>query len=157
RGRRPLHGRTRTHCGGRTHNEGEPMRKLIALSVLAALGTGSAAMGQVWAETATGGLNGAIDAGQGLLDANVTNSNSSNPVDQLLTRITGTLVNRDDIDIYAITITDVANFRASTFGPAGMTTSGDTILALFNGAGVAVGWNDNRTESATSTVSTLTN
>ncbi len=111
--------------------------------------------GTRWIEENSGGTNGATDAGPLFGTANVTASGQ--PGDQTLTQITGILTFRDDVDLYRIRITDAATFSASTFGPPGNTSSGDTILALFTETGVAVGWNDNRTESATSTLSTLTN
>ena len=111
--------------------------------------------GTRWIEEDSGGTNGVTDAGPLLGNANVTASGQ--PGDQTLTQITGILTFRDDVDMFRIRISNPAGFSASTFGPPGSSSSGDTILALFTETGVAVGWNDNRTESPTSTLSTLTN
>jgi len=93
------------------------------------------------------------DAGETLAEANFTLG--VGPLDF----ITGTLAARQrpqpvgtlrslDADIYCISITDAAGFSAIASGT-------DTNLSLFNSSGVAVAFNDNRTDSATSTGSRL--
>lgn len=94
------------------------------------------------------------DAGEFLSDANITMG------DQPLLTITGSLVAAQrpqatggtlrslDADLYCISITDAANFSA-------ITSTGDFVLALFDANGVGVAFNDNRTDSLTSTASRL--
>ena len=94
------------------------------------------------------------DAGESLAEANLTLGVGS------LDFITGQMVGKQrpqtaggnlrslDADMFCIRITDPVNFAAIASGT-------DTVLALFDAAGVAVAFNDNRTDSATSTGSRL--
>lgn len=136
------------------------MKTAVGISTLALLACASTSIAQAefpnrWRELNSGGTNGLTDAGQSLLLANVTDSGSSDPAVQQLLTLRGTITLRDDVDMFLIRITNPATFRASTFGPAGNTSSGDTTLSLFDINGVAISWNDNRPENATSTLSTI--
>lgn len=102
---------------------------LIAGSLLSA----SVANAQVWAEINSGGVNGATDAGGMLANANVTVGMGP------LTTITGQLVTTGDADLFAINITDPANFLATVPGGG----AGDTNLTLFSSTGVALAFNNN--------------
>ncbi|MGD9688134.1 MAG: hypothetical protein AB7K52_05850 [Phycisphaerales bacterium] len=135
------------------------MRHMLVASFVALAAAGSASaqaeFPNRWREIDSGGLNGLTDAGDMLLLANVTDSGSSDPAQQPLLTIRGTITFRDDVDMFLIRITNPAAFSASTFGPAGNSSSGDTVLGLFSDTGVAISWNDNRPENATSTLSTI--
>lgn len=125
------------------------MKKLVFTITAGTLLCSSAAFGQVWAEVDSGGTNGLTDAGPLLPTANITDGFGP------LTNITGTLTGASypdfqdyDADVFRIRITDPASFSAST-------ASGDTVLALFDASGVALAFNDNRTDSLTATTSLL--
>lgn len=125
------------------------MKKLVLTVTAGTLLCSSAAFGQVWAEMNSGGTNGATDAGSLLANANITSGAGA------LTNITGTLTGGFypefvdfDADMFCIRIDDPMTFSAST-------ASGDTVLALFDSSGVALAFNDNRTDSLTSTASMI--
>ncbi len=125
------------------------MKKTVYIMAAGTLLLGSAAFGQTWAEIASGGTNGLTDAGPLLPTANITSGVGP------LNRITGTLTGASypnfvdfDADMFCIRVTDPQAFTATTL-------TGDTVLALFDINGVALGFNDNRTDSLTSTTSRL--
>lgn len=125
------------------------MKRIVLTLTAGTLLCSSAAFGQVWAETNSGGTNGATDAGPLLANANITNGVGP------LTNITGTLTGASypqfvdfDADMFCIRIEDPMSFSATTL-------SGDTVLALFDANGVALAFNDNRTDSLTATTSRL--
>lgn len=125
------------------------MRKLVFILTAGTLLSGSAAFGQTWAEIASGGTNGLTDAGPLLPTANITSGVGP------LTTITGMSTGAStpnfvdlDADLFCIRINDPAGFSA-------LTASGDTVLALFDMNGIALAFNDNRTDSLTATNSRL--
>lgn len=65
-------------------------------------------------------------------------------------QVSGGTLRSLDADLFCITITDPANFSAIAAGT-------DTVLALFRTDGTGVAFNDNRTDSLTSTGSRLIN
>lgn len=109
----------------------------------------SSAFGQIWVEINSGGINGATDAGSMLATANITSGVGP------LTNITGTLTgllgteSTDyDADMFCIRIENPMTFSATSL-------AGDTVLALFDMNGVAIAFNDDRTDSLTATTSRL--
>jgi len=125
------------------------MKKTVYIMAAGTLLLGSAAFGQTWAEIASGGTNGLTDAGPLLPTANITSGVGP------LNTITGTLTGGSypgfidfDVDMFCIRIDDPMAFSATT-------ASGDTILSLFDMNGVAIAFNDNRTDSLTATTSRL--
>jgi len=125
------------------------MKKTVYIMAAGTLLLGSAAFGQTWAEIASGGTNGLTDAGPLLPTANITSGVGP------LTNITGSLTAGAyagfvdfDVDMFCIRIDDPMAFSATT-------AMGDTILSLFDMNGVAIAFNDNRTDSLTATTSQL--
>jgi hypothetical protein len=125
------------------------MKKLVFTLTAGTLLCASSAFGQIWAEVASGGTNGATDAGPLLATANITSGVGP------LTNITGSLTAGTypdfvdyDADMFCIRIDDPMAFSATSL-------SGDTVLALFDMNGVAIAFNDNRTDSLTATTSQL--
>ena len=112
-----------------------------ALGLAASLGLLAApAFAQSWAEVASGGTNGAVDAGELLPTANITDGSGA------LSTITGSLsagltpasTSFFDADLFCIRIANPAAFAASIT----YSGSGDSNLSLFNSSGQAVAFND---------------
>ena len=127
-----------------------PQRMLNATA--APLGSWNALGGDFGAYTIT--IEGAIASNAGswteLVDAN-QNTISQAQITHSTTRldaIAGSLVTTDDIDLYCISITDPANFSASTIAGASFNTQ----LALFDLQGNGVVFNDNFASTAQSTI-----
>lgn len=117
-------------------------KQLLASLVLATLAGvfGAAASAQTWDETTNGGG----DAGELLGNIQVVSGSGA------LTSITGNFPAQTDRDLYYIRISNPAAFSAST---ATGSVTNDTVLYLFNSAGVGIAQNDDI--SGSSFLSTL--
>lgn len=126
------------------------MKKTLLTMTAATLLCSGSAFGQTWwAEVGSGGTNGATDAGPLLANANITSG--SGPLTSIIGTATGGSYPNFtdyDADMFCIRMENPAAFSA-------LTTSGDTVLALFDMNGVAIAFNDNRTDSLTATNSSL--
>jgi MYXO-CTERM domain-containing protein len=105
------------------------MRKVSVLVAFGAMGIAGMAHGQIWNET----VNGGADAGTLPGSSQSVNGSGS------LTAITGGWLNGQDIDMYAIQITNAAAFVAEVTASTGHT---DNQLYLFNSAGVGIAFDD---------------
>ena len=111
-------------------------RAVLCLIGSVGLAAGSA-HAQSWAEIASGGINGAVDAGEFVATANVTDGSGS------LTTITGSLVagvtanntSFFDADMFCINIVQPTAFSA-------VVAAGDSNLSLFSLTGAAIAFND---------------
>lgn len=109
----------------------------LLLSSIALVALTAVAGAQVWDETANGGG----DAGDLPSTAQVVLGNPNDP----LTRITGRMATGGEVDMFAILITDPANFYAHT-GSTTETTY-DSKLTLFDSLGRPLWMNDDRPAS----------
>ena len=101
----------------------------------------SSAFGQIWVEINSGGINGATDAGSMLATANITSGvGPLTNITGALTGLLGTNSTDYDADMFCIRIDNPMTFSATSL-------SGDTVLALFDLNGVAIAFNDDRTDS----------
>ncbi len=92
---------------------------------------------------------GATDSGFLVSTANLTRG--AGPLNTITGTLTAAAFVSLDADMFAITITDPANFSAVTAGGT------DYCLALFDSAGHGIVFNDNRTDSMTSNGALITN
>lgn len=91
---------------------------------------------------------GATDAGFLVTTANITRG--AGPLNRITGSLTPAAFLTLDADVFCIRITDPANFSATVGGTT------DTVLALFDGLGRGIAFNDDRTDSTTSRAARLT-